>query len=53
MAFEIVDTPGGSDGDPTHKPEGSQHRLVDPPTLYLEKIGTGWMKHLGRDEPGK
>ena len=38
----------GSDGDPTHRPTGGGYVLVDPPTLYLEKIVSG---HVIPDKP--
>ena len=41
-----------TDGDATHAPSPSTHTKVDPPTLYLEKIGTLWMQHLGKAAPG-
>ncbi|KAF2093519.1 hypothetical protein NA57DRAFT_48274 [Rhizodiscina lignyota] len=48
----IVDAPDASDGDPTHRPEGAQYKLCNPPNIYLEKLGTGWMKHRGKAKPG-
>ncbi|ORY16597.1 hypothetical protein BCR34DRAFT_460186, partial [Clohesyomyces aquaticus] len=42
----------GSDGDATHRPTSIRQTLVDPPTLYLEKIGTLWMKDRGEARPG-
>ncbi|KAF2435955.1 hypothetical protein EJ08DRAFT_645623 [Tothia fuscella] len=38
---------GASDGDATHRPTESRYRKIDPPTLYLEKLATGWMKERG------
>ncbi|CAN9387523.1 unnamed protein product [Alternaria alternata] len=36
--------PGCSDGDPLHVPAPGVYTRVDPPTLYLEKIGQQWME---------
>jgi hypothetical protein len=45
--------PGCSDGDPLHvPPPGGAHTQVDPPTLYLEKIGQQWMESRGEAKPG-
>ncbi|KAH7138680.1 hypothetical protein B0J11DRAFT_22481 [Dendryphion nanum] len=39
---------GCSDGDATHRPNNPAIREIDPPTIYLEKIGTLWMKDRGQ-----
>jgi hypothetical protein len=45
--------PGCSDGDPLHvPPPGGAHTQVDPPTLYLEKIGQQWMESRSEAKPG-
>ncbi len=44
--------PGCSDGDPFHVPPPGLHTRVNPPTLYLEKIGQMWMEHRGEARPG-
>jgi hypothetical protein len=45
--------PGCSDGDPLHVPkQGSSCTQVNPPTLYLEKIGQQWQEHQGKAQPG-
>ncbi|KAH6853053.1 hypothetical protein BKA58DRAFT_394770 [Alternaria rosae] len=44
--------PGCSDGDPLHVPPPGIHTQVDPPTLYLEKIGQAWIEHRGEARPG-
>jgi hypothetical protein len=43
----------GSDGDSSHRPAGPIYRKVDPPTIYLEKLATAWLKHKGESlQPG-
>ena len=42
----------GSDGDATHIPSAGNHTQVDPPALYLEKIGQQWMINRGEARPG-
>ncbi|KAF3002594.1 hypothetical protein E8E13_008394 [Curvularia kusanoi] len=37
----------GTDGDPSHTPKAGTYQQVDPPTLYLEKLGDLWMKARG------
>jgi hypothetical protein len=49
----VVPIRPGSDGDATHQPDHSTHTLVDPPTLYLEKIASLWMESRGEALPGK
>ena len=49
----VVPIQPGSDGDATHRPDRSTHTLVDPPTLYLEKIASLWMESRGEVLPGK
>ena len=49
----VVPIRPGSDGDATHRPDRSTHTLVDPPTLYLEKIASLWMESRGEALPGK
>ena len=44
--------PGCSDGDPLHVPPPGAHTQLDPPTLYLEKIGQQWMESRGEAKPG-
>ena len=44
--------PGCSDGDPLHVPPPGVHTQIDPPTLYLEKIGQQWMESRGEAKPG-
>ncbi|OCL09808.1 hypothetical protein AOQ84DRAFT_375512 [Glonium stellatum] len=48
----VVPIRPGSDGDATHQPDRSTHTLVDPPTLYLEKIASLWMESRGEALPG-
>lgn len=48
----VVPIRPGSDGDATHQPDHSTHTLVDPPTLYLEKIASLWMESRGEALPG-
>ncbi|KAF1356037.1 hypothetical protein EJ07DRAFT_130450 [Lizonia empirigonia] len=42
----------GSDGDATHLPKPGSQTQMDPPTLYLEKIGDQWMQARGEAQPG-
>lgn len=43
----------GSDGDYMHKPpENSVWSIIDPPTLYLERIGLQWMQDRDEAKPG-
>lgn len=44
--------PGCSDGDPLHVPASGTHTQIDPPTLYLEKIGQLWMEQRGSAQSG-
>ncbi|KAI1569919.1 Clr2 domain containing protein [Pyrenophora tritici-repentis] len=44
--------PGCSDSDPLHVPSSGSHTQVNPPTLYLEKIGQQWMQNRGDALPG-
>ncbi|CAN9327184.1 unnamed protein product [Alternaria alternata] len=44
--------PGLSDGDPLHVPAPGMYTRVDPPTLYLEKIGQQWMEARKEARPG-
>lgn len=43
----------GSDGDATQTPKSGSHEELDPPTLYLEKLGDQWMKARGEAQPGE
>ena len=52
MPAEIVPIELHSDGDTTHRPK-PEWKLVDPPTIYLEKLGTLWMEARGQAKPGK
>lgn len=47
----IVRLRAGSDGDATHVPRSGTHEQLDPPTLYLEKIGDQWMQARGEAQP--
>ncbi|KAH7394371.1 hypothetical protein BKA66DRAFT_567319 [Pyrenochaeta sp. MPI-SDFR-AT-0127] len=42
----------GSDGDALHVPKPGLYSQVDPPMLYLEKIGQQWMQARGDARPG-
>ncbi|KAL5378066.1 hypothetical protein DPSP01_009350 [Paraphaeosphaeria sporulosa] len=43
----------GSDGDYTHKPpDNSIWTIIDPPTLYLERVGSQWMEDRNEAKPG-
>ena len=48
----IVPLRPGSDGDATHRPNNVKITEVNPPTLYLEKLGTLWMKDRREDLTG-
>jgi hypothetical protein len=52
MPQVVVPLKGGSDADATHRPSGPAYTLVDPPTLYLEKIGQQWMQARGEAKLG-
>jgi hypothetical protein len=41
----------GTDGDATHAPRNGTHEQLDPPTLYLEKLGDQWMQARGEAQP--
>ncbi|KAL1612607.1 hypothetical protein SLS60_000836 [Paraconiothyrium brasiliense] len=52
-ALVVVPLKPGSDGDYTHKPpDNSTWTLIDPPTLYLDRIGLQWMQDRGEANPG-
>ena len=43
----------GSDGDYTHKPPDNPiWTIVDPPTLYLERLGARWSQDRDDAQPG-
>ncbi|RMZ67323.1 transcription-silencing clr2 [Pyrenophora seminiperda CCB06] len=44
--------PACSDGDPLHVPSPGSYSQIDPPTLYLEKIGQQWVQNQGNALPG-
>src|SRR5262245_17138102 len=48
----VVPLRPGSDGDVMHKPVGATHTIVEPPSLYLEKLGDRWMEARGERQPG-
>ncbi|KAF2177658.1 hypothetical protein K469DRAFT_602462 [Zopfia rhizophila CBS 207.26] len=48
----IVPIRDGSDGDATHRPDPTKFSILDPPAIYLEKIGTLWMQDRGEALPG-
>ncbi|KAF2713555.1 hypothetical protein K504DRAFT_424265 [Pleomassaria siparia CBS 279.74] len=48
----IVPLRPGSDGDVSHRPTGQTYRQLNPPTLYLEKIGMQWMNDRNEALPG-
>jgi hypothetical protein len=41
----------GSDGNVLHIPRPGTHTQLNPPTLYLEKIGQQWMEARGEAQP--
>lgn len=49
---EIVPIHPFSDGDPSHVPK-AEWTLVNPPTIYLEKLATSWIENQGLLKPGK
>lgn len=48
----VVQLRGGSDGDASHIPKPGTHIQLDPPTLYLEKIGQQWLEARGEAQRG-
>lgn len=49
----VVPLKPGSDGDYTHRPsDHSKYTVMDPPTLYLEKVAMQWMQDRGEARPG-
>ena len=48
----VVQLRPGSDGDASHIPRPGTHAQLDPPTLYLEKIGQQWLEARGEAQPG-
>jgi hypothetical protein len=54
MSAKRVSVPlrSGSDGDPTHVPTAGSKTQVDPPALYLEKIGQQWIEARGQAQEG-
>ena len=55
MAFSrrtVVRLGAGTDGDATHTPNAGRYQQLDPPTLYLEKLGDQWMQSRGEAKPG-
>ena len=48
----VVRLRSGSDGNATHVPRNGTHEQLDPPTLYLEKVGDQWMRARGEAQPG-
>jgi hypothetical protein len=48
----VVPLRPGSDGDATHVPAAGTKTQVNPPTLYLEKIGQQWIEARGEAIPG-
>ncbi|KAF1926174.1 uncharacterized protein M421DRAFT_422850 [Didymella exigua CBS 183.55] len=48
----VVQLRPGTDGDATHTPKAGVYEQLDPPTLYLEKIGDQWMQARGEAQPG-
>ena len=48
----IVPLRAGTDGDATHTPNAGKYQQVNPPTLYLEKLGDQWMQSRGEAKPG-
>jgi hypothetical protein len=53
MSTVVVPLRPGSDGDYTHRPPvNSIWTIVDPPTLYLERVGLQWMQDRSEAKPG-
>ena len=48
----IVQLRAGSDGDASHVPNPGTYTQLDPPTLYLEKIGQQWLEARGEAQLG-
>lgn len=49
----VVPINSGSDGDSSHRPTVATHWLIDPPTIYLEKLAALWMTSRGETVPGE
>ncbi|KAF2450749.1 hypothetical protein P171DRAFT_516565 [Karstenula rhodostoma CBS 690.94] len=53
MPTVVVPLRPGSDGDYAHKPpDNSIWAIIDPPTLYLERVGLQWMQDRDEAKPG-
>lgn len=53
MPTVVVPLRLGSDGDYTHKPpDNSNWTIIDPPSLYLERVGLQWMQDRNETKPG-
>ena len=50
--IQILPISTASDGDASLRPD-SEWTIVDPPTIYLDKIGQQWAEHSGQARPGK
>ena len=48
----IVPLRHGSDGDATHRPVSQAYKQINPPTMYLEKLGVQWMEARREALPG-
>lgn len=48
----VVQLRAGSDGDASHVPKPGTYTQLDPPTLYLEKIGQQWLEARGEAQVG-
>ncbi|KAF1998676.1 hypothetical protein P154DRAFT_403012, partial [Amniculicola lignicola CBS 123094] len=42
----------GTDGDATHRPKSHVYTEIDPPTLYLQKVGAQWLESRGEKLAG-
>ncbi|KAL9052406.1 MAG: hypothetical protein Q9162_005436 [Coniocarpon cinnabarinum] len=45
---QIVPINGHTDGDPSHRPNDELWTIIDPPTIYLEKIAVQWLQVRGQ-----
>jgi hypothetical protein len=51
VQIRLISIKGGSDGDATHLPNPLTHTRVDEPLGYFDKLGSMWMRHVGKAQP--
>ena len=50
--IKIVPINDHSDGDPSNRPSNPEWTIINPPTLYLEKLAKGWLEAQGQPTYG-